>query len=259
MAFLDLSYFSRALKKSQRAKVILPEGPGPYHVLIQLHGLSDDETVWSRRTSIERYVEGLPLIVVMPDGGRGFYIDGVQGAAYGAAIGQELPALIEQWFPTKPGWAIGGLSMGGYGCLRLALTYPDRFKSTASHSGAVGFGNDFPDPSQLKSLEEIAQLEGDDRWHAEFVREFLPITGGRTAGSENDLFHLFATAKDRPATYFDCGTEDFLLGQNRALKAHLDAIGYVHTYVEHPGDHNWQYWDTHFPAALEFHRKALGF
>jgi len=69
---------ANALNKMTSAMAILPEGkPGPFPVFYLLHGLSDDHSVWVRRTSIERYVEGLPLIVVMPDGGRSFYTDAI--------------------------------------------------------------------------------------------------------------------------------------------------------------------------------------
>src|SRR5438046_759544 len=78
----ELHYWSGSIAKQMAANVILPqaENPrGPYPVYYLLHGLSDDHTIWERRTSVERYVEGLPLIVVMPDGGRGFYTDALEG------------------------------------------------------------------------------------------------------------------------------------------------------------------------------------
>lgn len=72
MALLQMNYDSHALGKMATANLIVPQGvPGPYAVMFLLHGLSDDHSAWCRRTSIERYVEGLPLIVVMPDGGEG--------------------------------------------------------------------------------------------------------------------------------------------------------------------------------------------
>jgi putative tributyrin esterase len=83
MAYCELHYFSKSLGMQTAANVILPEGEheGPFAVFYLLHGLSDDHTIWMRRTSIERYVQNLPLIVVMPNGGRGFYTDAVQGFA----------------------------------------------------------------------------------------------------------------------------------------------------------------------------------
>jgi S-formylglutathione hydrolase FrmB len=241
MAFLDLNYFSQALQKMQRAKLIIPEGVNPpYHVLIQLHGLSDDESAWTRRTSIERYVDGLPLLVAMPDGGRGFYCDALQGYAYGTAIGMELPKLLDRWFDLKPGWAIGGLSMGGYGCFRLALSHPERFVSAASHSGALHFGHYPP--------------REDD-----FGREFQRVTGDDPAGGPNDLYSLSKSVNPRPKLKFDCGVDDFLIDANRDFHTHLEEIGYEHEYAEFPGDHNWAYWDEHFQEALAFHRENLKF
>ena len=107
-------------------------GEPPYQVLYLLHGLSDNHTIWLRRTGIERYVASLPIMVVMPDGGRGFYADADQGYAYGKAIGEELVDRIDKTFPTKAsreGRVVAGLSMGGYGALRLALNYPERFRA----------------------------------------------------------------------------------------------------------------------------------
>jgi putative tributyrin esterase len=241
VALLDIQYYSEALGKQQKAKVILPQAPGPYHVLFQLHGLSDDETAWTRWTNIERHVFGLPLIVVMPDGGRGFYCDAEEGFAYGTAIGKELPELIDQWLPTKPGWANGGLSMGGYGCMRLALTYSERFISAASHSGALGFGRFV------------------HRNDPEFGKEMVRIYGQDPLGGPNDLFALIEKADPRPSIYVDCGEDDFLIESNRDFNRFLVEKEIEHSYTEYPGDHNWAYWEEHFPKALAFHRAKLGF
>ena len=84
MACCTLHFHSPALVKACSMNVIVPEsgvGEPPFPVCYLLHGLSDDHTSWARRTSIERYVANLPLIVVMPDGGRGFYTDAVEGPA----------------------------------------------------------------------------------------------------------------------------------------------------------------------------------
>src|SRR5579871_2790575 len=124
MAFCELHYFSPALQKQTAANILLPEGEeatGPFCVFYLLHGLSDDHTIWQRRTSIERYVAGLPLIVVMPDGGRGFYTDAQEGMAYETAIVHDLVNYVDRMFPTKAergGRCIGGLSMGGYGAIK---------------------------------------------------------------------------------------------------------------------------------------------
>jgi len=144
MALSELHYFSTALEKMTTATVILPEGddmpPGPYPVFYLLHGLSDDHTRWHSHTSLARYVEGMPLIIVMPDGGRGWYTDAREGYAYETAIVRDLIGLVDRVYHTDPrreARVIGGLSMGGYGAVKLALKRPDLFRAAVSHSGAL--------------------------------------------------------------------------------------------------------------------------
>src|SRR5205809_570841 len=178
MAFCDLHYWSPSLQKQAGAYVILPEDAGkrgPYPVYYLLHGLSDDHTIWLRRTSIERYVSNLPLIVVMPDGGRGFYTDAQEGFAFESAITKDLIPLIDRTFPTKAergGRAIGGLSMGGYGAVKLALKNPNLLCSANSDSGAVAFGH--------------SKLDGKDAFSTEFSRVF----GENPVDGPNDCFSL---------------------------------------------------------------------
>lgn len=248
MALCQLHYFSQALQKQTAAMVVLPEDPAiqpPYSVFYLLHGLSDDHTIWSRRTSIERYVEGLPLMVVMPDGGRGFYCDAVEGFAYDTAIARDLVGLIDRTFPTRAeraGRCVGGLSMGGYGAVRMALAHPETFCSANSHSGALCFGH------------------GDAVQDHPFAAEFARILGPSPEGGPNDLFALAAALPqaDLPALRIDCGVDDFLIECNRAFHAHLEQIGVAHEYAEYPGEHTWAYWDQHIQEALAFHLRALG-
>jgi S-formylglutathione hydrolase FrmB len=248
MALCEVRYFSRALQKAAAANVIFPEtdAAGPFPVFYLLHGLSDDYTMWQRRTSIERYVQNLPLIVVMPDGGRGFYCDAEAGVAWETALISDLISLVDKIFPTiadRGGRCVGGLSMGGYGAVKLALRHPTLFCSANSHSGAMGFAH-WPlstDPADA------------------FAVEFTRVIGKNPVGGPNDLFALAESVETalRPALSIDCGTEDFLLDANRAFHAHLETIGYAHRYEEFPGGHVWSYWDQHIQEAIQFHLAAL--
>lgn len=237
MNLVELNYGSAALGTKNQALVLLPSEfkKGPFHVLFLLHGLLDDCRTWTRMTSIERYAEGLPLIVVMPSAGRSFYVDAQDGFPFQTAIGEELADLIEGYFPTKLPWCTTGLSMGGYGAFRLALSYPKRFVSAVSHSGALTHFSSAP-PSELRRL-----------W------------GDEPAGTPYDLIELAKGLKkeDRPKLRFDCGTEDFLIEHNRDFHSKLTALGYDHEYAEFPGDHNWAYWDVHVQEALAFHQQVL--
>lgn len=249
MAICNVHFKSNVLGKQTGMNVILPEiGEPPFATLYLLHGLSDDYTIWMRRTRIEHYVSALPLIVVMPDGYRGFYTDNSAGPAYAKHFSSEVIQFVERNFPAKrsrEGRVIGGLSMGGYGALRLALGFPDLFCSAVSHSGAVLHGSRNQRPAG-SALDEP---------------EFHRIFGKEPAGTEHDLLQLAKRAKARgplPKMRIDCGAEDELLEDNRQLHAKLDALRVPHEYEEFPGGHNWDFWDTHVQRAIAFHAKNLG-
>ena len=177
MALIHCSFFSQSLMLSMSAYVVLPQPaaaltwesgglPERKHpVLYLLHGLSDDHTIWQRRTSIERYidpyVDPLGLAVVMPDVHRSWYTDMAHGSRYWTYISEELPALMRSFFPiseARDDNFVAGLSMGGYGAFKLALSHPERYAAAASLSGAL-------DISQV--------VTGDDpAWQAEMQTVF---------------------------------------------------------------------------------------
>jgi len=144
--------------------VIFPEigvGEPPFPVFYLLHGLSDDHTSWARRTSIERYVAPLPLIVVMPDGGRGFYCDAVEGPAYERHVIEDVIGFVDrtcQTIPERKGRVIGGLSMGGYGALKLALKFPHLFCSAVAHSSAFDVRRRIEHPEMSAEMRRIFGL-----------------------------------------------------------------------------------------------------
>ena len=95
-----------------------------------LHGLSDVQTRSMRQTNMEQYVDNLPLIVVIPDGERNCYCDAIGGLAFETGLIHDLVGYVDQMFTTKAvrtGRCIGGLSMSGYGSLKLALKIPEMF------------------------------------------------------------------------------------------------------------------------------------
>ncbi len=260
MALAELRYFSLALRKMTGAMVLLPERAdfeGPFPVFYLLHGLSDDYSAWTRQTHIEQYARDYPMIVVMPDGGRGFYTDAREGYAYDAAITRDLVPLIDRTFRTSAGRhsrVIGGLSMGGYGALRLALSHPDMFCSAVSHSGALGVGSRRIDP------DDRPDKEFDEVFSEDPAAEFRRLFGDDPIGGPNDLSALSeaVAGKQPPALRFDCGSEDPLLEENRKFHRHLEKLGIPHEYEEFPGGHEWEYWDLHVQDALRFHARALG-
>lgn len=257
MAFLDVHCFSDVLGLTVSFHVLLPQastrqigmaGGGAraqYPTLYLLHGLSDDHTIWMRRTSIERYAAARNIAVVMPAVARSFYQDMASGPKYWTFLREELPALCRSWFPLSPAREdtfAAGLSMGGYGALRLGLACPERFAAVASLSGAL----------DLRKRQQELQ-------HAELPldrQEWAGIFGSTESigGTSADLFSLAETVSPAacPRLYLCCGTEDYLIGDSRSFHQHLDRHGVAHTYEEHPGTHEWGYWDRQIQRVLEW-------
>ena len=113
----------------------------PWATLYLLHGSTEEHTRWMRWTSIERYARGWPLAVVMPYGGNGWYTNAVNdGERYEDHLLKDVVGLVERTFPVRAergGRAIGGVSMGAYGAVKLGLKLHDTFASVHSHSGAL--------------------------------------------------------------------------------------------------------------------------
>lgn len=259
MAFFDCHFFSDALGLNVSAYVLLPqqtsrqigvvagETRGKYPALYLLHGLSDDHTIWLRRTSIERYAAARNLAVIMPAVARSFYQDMVSGPNYWSFISEELPRLMESFFPISTDRRdrfAAGLSMGGYGAMRLGLVHPDRYAAVASLSGAL---------DMVRRAKEAGR-QGSALTRAELEAMFGPklVVEGTTA----DLFHLaeLRAMSDgpKPQLYVACGTEDFILHDTRKFKQHLDNLHIGHTYEESPGAHEWGYWDRQIQRVLEW-------
>ncbi len=256
MALITCEFFSDALELSVTMRVILPQPtathahhyPGqamkpPHPTLYLLHGLGDNSSAWTRQTSIERYAWKRNLAVVMPDVHRSFYADMVHGHKYWTFVSEELPRVSRQFFHLsnrREDNFVAGLSMGGYGAFKLALSHPDRFAAAASLSGA---------------LDRTSRLESSDKLNAEFTNVFGDLSA--YPGSKNDLLHLAVELakgdRPHPALIHFCGTADFCYPENIAFRDHLRGLGIESAFREHPGrDHEWGYWDQTIQDVIEW-------
>ena len=241
MAIMRCDFLSDVLGLSTSMTVILPQAPTdqPPPVLYLLHGLSDDDTMWSRRTSIEQYATERGLAVVMPQVHRSFYADEDQGLPFWTFLTDELPRTVHRFFrlsQRREDTFVTGLSMGGYGALKWALREPWRFAAAASLSGAVSISAAHPDDPDFARL--LARVFG--------------ATG--ISGTDNDVVHLLSTADPAtlPRLYVACGTEDFLYGQNRHLLEAAERAGIPLTTSIGPGDHDWAYWDSRIRDVVDW-------
>ena len=243
MALLHVDFFSDVLGMCTPMEG--KRGDGKYPTLYLLHGMSDDQTIWQRRTSIERYASEHGIAVVMPTTQLGWYTDMHIGFKWWTFLSQELPAICRSFFPymsdRREDTFAAGLSMGGYGALKCGLLAPETFSAVASLSGGV-------DAVEIASNDAIKGNDG----------LFFDIFGpaDKVKGSDNDLFAVAERLAKRPEMmpkiYMWCGTEDFLYQSNLRMRDHLRALGYDLTYEECPGDHQWKYWDAKIQTVLDW-------
>jgi S-formylglutathione hydrolase FrmB len=158
------------------------------------------------------------------------------GTDYERWIVDEVPAAARAALPGLDACSplcIAGLSMGGFGALRLGAKHATRVAAISGHS----------------SMTHFAQM-------AQFVEED-PASFGTSAMEASVLDAIVAAGAQLPRLRFDCGLDDDLLEFNRALHRALQARGIDHTYEEFPGGHTWPYWEAHLDDTLRFFGEAL--
>ncbi|MES2692283.1 MAG: alpha/beta hydrolase-fold protein [Verrucomicrobiota bacterium] len=222
------------------------EGLVDVPVVILLHGVYGSHWAWALKGAAHRTAQQMieagelpPLVLAMPS--DGLWGDGSgylphRGQDFERWIVDEVPAATARATPAVSGRSrvcIAGLSMGGFGALRLAGKFPERFAAAAAHSAITDF-------EQMKLFVE------------ERLASYMALDEDRSV-----LRTLLANRHRLPPLRFDCGTSDLLIAENRALHAALEEQGVPHTYEEHPGGHEWPYWETHLRDTLRFFGERL--
>jgi putative tributyrin esterase len=228
--------FAPSLNREIEYTALLPTAAPPQepHVLLLLHGMQGNQTSWLTRTSLCRWGDAHNFLIILPGGENSWWLDWGPGQRHESFLMNDLYAHVGRTFRVQPGpWAIGGLSMGGFGAMRLAFSYPERFRSVWSHSGWFGPAADCP------------------------ALEFGPYPGDPADLDVVRLADRSVASTRRPAIGFDCGLADPFLADNRRLAGALTERGIAHEYSEHPGGHDWNYWDEQIKAQLAFHTAAL--
>lgn len=261
MALIRTDFFSKSLMRTVTINAIVPVDkmtfPGqpvrekkPFKTLYLLHGIFGNYTDWVTGTRIQSWAQDNNLVVIMPSGENKFYVDNFKsGELFSTFIGEELVQLTRDLFPLstkREDTFIGGLSMGGYGAIINGLKYHDTFGYIAALS--AGFildrileSTDDPDlmPTHKRSYYEsvfgnLDELIGSDKDYKALVKKIK---------KENGVM---------PKIYMACGTEDFLIEQNRDYHQFLLDEGIDVTYEEGPGIHDWVFWDTYIYKVLEW-------
>jgi S-formylglutathione hydrolase FrmB len=240
---------SRHLKGRGDVTLYIPDGVKPGQgipVVILLHGVYCSHWAWAFKgrahDSLQEMIDNEeipPMVLAMPsDGlwgdGSGYFAH--NGRDFEKWIVEDIPLLVDEVSGngiTVPHF-IGGLSMGGYGAMRLGALYPDRFKAFSGHSSVTSY----------KDLESFIGVED--------------VNVGIAPETGPTILEAVLDNHDRIGPFrFDCGTEDFLIESNRKLAQDLKAAGIKFTYEEFPGGHEWPYWEEHVRRSFRFFAKSI--
>lgn len=255
MALIHIDHTPESVKMNIPLSLVIPEPAemsgvplAERRVLYLLHGLGDDASAWVRFSRIEIHARRYGLVVVMPSAGRSFYTDQPDGPKYFTYLVEELPRYLAEVFgiqPTRDKTLIAGLSMGGYGAMKAALLYPERYFAAGSFSG-------------LLSLNLLNLAPADDPRRAEFEQLFGDLT--QLPGSQHDPMVWLSRAAQNPALlptlYASCGRQDKLYPLNLMFRDACCKANLPLHFHETGGGHQWRLWDREIVRFLVFALKT---
>lgn len=250
MAQLIIDFYSNSLCRPVQFKMIIPNDFSDHwepeqkrkgqrmKTLFLLHGYTGAAGNW-----VPEYLAAMyNFAIVMPNGENGFWVDGIStGHKYGTFVAVELVDYIRKTFGLAMNadeTYIMGMSMGGYGALRTALAYPDRFGKTAPLSSAI----------LIHSKAHMKPGDPDEHANYEYYRECfgdLETIEQSRNNPEVLVDEILAEGKRMPEIFMACGSEDFLLDRNRAFHQFLEDRKVKHYYFESKGGHDVQFWDEY--------------
>lgn len=241
----DITFRSAALNRDMPYRVIMPANLAPERklpVVYLLHGGGGGFRDWSNYSDVAHFAES-GLLLVMPEGGSSYYTNAVDPPQdrYEDYIVQDLIADVESRFPVVRGRksrAIVGVSMGGFGAVKIAFRYPDFFAFVGGLSTAIDV------PRRKFALQRFHQS-----------RHYNAIFGssGSQTRRDNDPFILARTANPESLPYFflTCGEQESLLPSNREFDALLTQHHIAHEFHTFRGGHNWNQWNTWLPSLFQ--------
>lgn len=266
MALIQASYYSQAINRPTEFSMILPNDipdpePGanlsgnphytrPAKTLILLHGYSGSHRDWLLGCPIQDLALKYNLAVVMPSGENSFYLDRKgSGRSYSKLVGEELIAYLRRTFhlsAKREDTFIGGYSMGGFGALHTGLMNPQNYSKIIALSSAL-------------IVHQVATMHRDTPPHGIADYDYYASTFGipeqvvQSDCNPEILIHRLKDAnRSIPGIYMACGTEDFLLDNNREFHAFLKSQNIDHLYEEAPGSHDWKFWNSCIEPAIRW-------
>lgn len=260
MADISIDIFSNSLMRSVTFKMYIPNdfradipreeteySKRKMKTLLLLHGYTGNASNWMPTWVAEKY----NFAVVMPGGENSFWLDGAAtGRKFGTFVGDELVRYVRKTFGLAMNadeTYIMGLSMGGFGALHTAFAYPDNFGKVTALSSAL-------------IVHQIAHMkEGENNGVANYDY-YRSCFGDLDIVEQSDnnpevLAERLHKSGRLPEIFMACGTEDFLLAENRQFHSFLDSIGARHIYLESKGGHDMTFWNEY---AIKFGEMMFG-
>lgn len=245
----SVDFYSEALQRPSHYLIALPADydqnvSARFPVLFLLHGMDGGPSDWVEKGELIQALQSYELVVVMPDGSDSYYTNAAlkRQDRYEDLIAKDVLSDVEQHYrvlPQRNARGIGGISMGGYGAIKIALKHPDIFAYAAGISAALDA------PRRGFAPRRIGQS-----------LRYLRIFGapGSSFRRTNDVFLLTKSASPLPYLFLVCGKNEPLLSINREFITELrrDNISHEHyEYNEAPGGgHSWDSWKTQIPEML---------
>jgi S-formylglutathione hydrolase FrmB len=248
----DVAFHSASLNREMPYRVVLPASISPgskLPVIYLLHGGDGGFRDWSNYTDVARFAEH-GLILVMPDAGNSYYTNSAEHPQerYEDYIVRDLISDVETRFPVasdRAHRAILGISMGGFGAIKLSLHHLELFSFAGGLSSAIDV------PNRPFSVMRIGQ------W-----RQHRAIFGawGSPTRRDNDPFVLARTVDPVTSPYFylTCGDAEGLLPANRSFAHLLDERHFHYEFHVVPGGHNWNQWNACLEDCFSSLLKHLG-
>ncbi len=260
--FISMNCFSPVLHCESKVIVLMPDydrpPDRPVRVLYLLHGGEGNCMDWVRYTSIERYISGMDLAVVMPSAGPSRWNNMAMGEDYSDFLIKDLPARLKKIFPylsDRPeDTYIAGLSMGGGGALTNAMLYPEKFAACCVLSASSVVPFEHLRPSGMK----LPQPGGEGKPSVVELQLGVKVSE-EAAGTDWDVVYTSARnvreGKKLPRIYHACGKQDHAYPAAVALEKHfLSFPGNPYRYELHlteDGHHDWVFWDTWIKNFLD--------
>lgn len=241
----DVTFHSAALNRDMPYRVVLPANMSPGQKLSTvylLHGGGGGFRDWTNYSDVGQFAEH-GFLLVMPQGDSSYYVNSatVPQDRYEDYIVKDLITDVQSRFPAADGRsnrAIVGVSMGGFGAIKLALSHPDLFVFAAGISPAIDV------PSRPYSEKR------DSQW-----KRHSAIFGpwGSQSRHDNDPFVLArsVTPGDMPYIYLSCGDQEGLLPSNKQFAALLEKRRFPYEFRIENGSHDWNQWNAHLREVFQ--------